>query len=190
MAVVVPYGKDAQTYGWDMTQFKTEEEKILLKHFIHYFRRNCDPSYDDAVYEDGLILLIPEMIFAPWDWKPDSPFIKKGYRDFDYEKNFDWHHFDVLRPDGYGYEYPIPIYYKLGIMPRDPDPIDINMFHFLTHPIIRADLGWDVHCYYPVMQGRILYEKRQIWEKANYELAFHDNPKYFKECVLNKKIHI
>ena len=188
MAVTEFYGADPQAYGWDMTQFKTEEEKILLKKFIHYFR-NGDPPFrgaDAAVNEDGLILLIPEMNFAPWNWEPDCLFIKKGYRDFNFEKNFNWHHFDVLKPDYC--KYPITIYYKLGIMPRVPDPI--NIFHSRTRATIWAYLGWDAHYYQPVIQGGILYKKRQIWEKANYELAFHDNPKYFKECVLNRKIFI
>ena len=182
MAVAEFYGMDPQAYGWDMTQFKTEEEKILLEGFVNYqveaSKRIQIPSYKAGLHEDGLILLIGEMNLVNWD--SESFFMKKAVRDFNFKKKYDWRYFDVLDLDLR--KKPIRIYYKLGIMPRDPDPIDISS----RRKSIWA--GWDAHYYQPVTQGGILYKKRRIWEKVNFELAFHDNPKYFKECVLNRKI--
>lgn len=193
MAVANIYGKDSQCFGWDVTQFRTEEEKAILEYEIRYFR-----EAPGAFYDDGLIFFVPEMVLFPWSYADDSIMKRKFFRvhmpwedgrlglnwtPF-YEKvknDLNWRCFKVFSPiDPERDRY---IFYKLGIMPLEPRESDIGLV-----PLMRGDsFYFDKNT---VEQGNIVYRNKTIWDKINRELAFQENTRPFEEALASFDILI
>ena len=73
MALAGIEGRDGTFYGWDVTQFKTEEEKAVLE--VEKERFKQDP---ECFYDDGLIFFAPEMNLFPMKY-PDDSIMKKKF---------------------------------------------------------------------------------------------------------------
>lgn len=189
MALAGLVGRDSNCYGWDVTQFKTEEEKAVLEQEVKRFRLNPDSFYDD-----GLIFFAPEMNLFPMKYPDDSIMKKKfffvhmpwedskwgmNWTPF-YEKvktELNWRCFKVIAPRPYALPLVRYIFYKYGMMPDEPNRRDIPAsFHKFDKDA--------------VVQGNITYRNRTLWETVNRELAFNDNTKPFEEAFASYNIDI
>lgn len=193
MAVANFTGKDSQCYGWDITQFKTEEERIVFNQEVRFFREShC------CFHNDGLIFFVPEMCLFPWNYPDDSImkqkffFVHMPWEDgmlgmnwtpfYDKVKtDLDWHCFRVFSPGSP--EKDRYIFYKYGMMPDEPLISDIaNTSLFRSEPFLYDKVA--------VEQGGIVYRNRAVWENINRELAFNNNTKSFEEALSSCKIYI
>ena len=193
MAIANINGPGSQCYGWDVTQFRTDEEKAVFDQEVQWYR-----NHPGAFYDDGLLFFVPEMNLAHWGYPDDSimkqkfffvhmpwedgllgmnwtPFYEK------IKKEFNWRCFKVDSPiDPKKERY---IFYKFGMMPEEP----------MKSTIAEASLvrGEPFHFNEDtVEQGGIVYRNRKVWEIVNWELAFNDNTKPFEESLNSYQIMI
>lgn len=185
MAVLGIDGRDSNSYALDISQFKTDEEKELLKEEI---KKRKD--YGGTFNEDGLIFFVPEMCLRLWEY-PDTSLVKSKYfrvrmpwEDGKLGMNwtpfitrvsneYDWHHFTVQRP--FWPNSTKEVFYKAGVMPEEPE---------LTNKRLIFQHKFEVE------QGEILYKNLDVWEEVNKELAFNNNKLPFVEAVCRCKIMV
>lgn len=191
MAVANICGNDSQYYGWDISQFNTDEEKVLLSKWIHYLKESWG-----AFSEDGLIYFVPEMVLAPWSWPNDDLMKQKvffvhmpwedgalgmNWTPF-YErvrKEFNWRCFKVDPPYvSNNYRF---VFYKYGMMPEEPTLSDIGI------PGGRQ-LGHYFFDENTVEQGYIVYKNKEIWEEVNHAMASNDDYHPFLRAIENYQI--
>lgn len=193
MAVVNFFGQDPQAYGWDITQFKTEEEKAVLEQEI---RRLKTPW--KAFNDDGLIFFAPEMNLGPWLYPDDSvmkqrfffiylpsetePFKQNWLRFYErVKRDFDWRCFTVNNPNTVDQEERY-VFYKHGVMPIEPNSVNTAEEYYL---FLKEPYNFDTIA---VEQGGILFKNRDLWQFINRELAFNDNTTPFIESLANHQI--
>ena len=178
MAVSGIDGRDGNSYALDISQFKTDEEKVLLKEEI---KKRKD--YGGAFNEDGLIFFVPEMNLRLWEYPDTSPLKSKyffmrmpledGQLGMNWtpfiqrvNKEYNWHHFTVKRPMcPYSNK---DIFYKAGAMPVEPESTNVSLIHQQQ---------------FEIEQGGIIYKNLDVWETVNKELAFNNNQQPFVDAV-------
>ena len=178
MAVLGIDGRDGNSYALDISQFKTDEEKALLKEEIKKHK-----DYGGAFNEDGLIFFVPEMNLRLWEDPDTGPlkskyfFVRMPWEDGQLgmnwtpfiqrvSKEFNWCHFTVKRPMcPYSNK---DIIYKAGAMPVEPESTNVSLIHQQQ---------------FEIEQGGIIYKNLDVWETVNKELSFNNNQQPFVDAV-------